>query len=446
MDAEFSAKIFQNPIILERILASVLDENYTIPNQYLRLVSKSFDHGYLSVLKKRNREIRIESMRASVFVNYEKVEIRKLVSYFKFLNSVVKVNVKFVVFGTGGLDLALRKPVHDAILNGLIKENYNSIEKVVGLTELCNGCSDCLRMSETCQEYGPIYPSFFENSKIPKHFDNLIINEPQLDWISNNSENLVYLENHLPLISCRNLTIAVSETRKNFINGEFVKTPMPRELVEMMIQKWKVKSVKINCRSMIRNNNHVKNNNREFITPFRLSDPFANTEKSKINFKLDHVELNLTESSQCVMGITSNVFDYYKIYINVIANIRRIFPTDYIKITGVNIQSSTLRQLFPVLSRLRETIYIENQPNLRVDVELFTTYKKSQFDKFHSFFATPDFYWKGQEHICTVEDSPISRVLQLFDGNRFQQGENLGKRISYKGKINNCVMNFDVLA
>uniref|UniRef100_A0A1I7V4F6 FTH domain-containing protein n=1 Tax=Caenorhabditis tropicalis TaxID=1561998 RepID=A0A1I7V4F6_9PELO len=157
MDTEISSKVFQNPLILERILSSVLDENNTISNQYLRLVSKSFDHGYLSFLKKRNREIRIESMRASVFVNCEKVEIRKLVSYFKFLNSVVKVNVRKVeVFGTGELHSAFRQPVHDLILKGFIEGNYNSIEKLVGLTDLCDGCTDCIRMSVTCLDYGPI--------------------------------------------------------------------------------------------------------------------------------------------------------------------------------------------------------------------------------------------------------------------------------------------------
>uniref|UniRef100_A0A1I7V4F5 F-box domain-containing protein n=1 Tax=Caenorhabditis tropicalis TaxID=1561998 RepID=A0A1I7V4F5_9PELO len=447
MDTEVSAKVFQNPIILERILSSVLDENNTIPNQCLRFVSKSFDRGYLTLLRKRNREIRMEEnplFRGFIFVNYEKVDIMKLASYFKFLNSVVKLNVRnIVVDRTENFEKAFRKPIHNSLLKGLIRDNYNSIEKLVGLMDLCDGCSDCIRMSETCQEYGPIYPSFFEKYVAPRHFDNLIVTEPQLNRISNDLKNLEDLEKRLPSISCRKLTIGFSEWSISYINEEVVKTPMPREMVDMMIEKWKVKTVRINSHYSMKGDNDYILKNREFITPFRLSAPFETTEKSKINFKFDHVELNLAESKKCTRGITTNQDNEY---INVIANIRRMFPTDYIKITGVHVYSSTLRELYFVLYQLRETIYIENQSNLRVDVELFTRLNKSHFDRCSSFFADAQFDYDGRVHSCEIEDSPIRRVFQRFEENSFRRGVNLGKRVTYKGKNNNCVINFDVLA
>uniref|UniRef100_A0A1I7V4F9 FBA_2 domain-containing protein n=2 Tax=Caenorhabditis tropicalis TaxID=1561998 RepID=A0A1I7V4F9_9PELO len=222
-----------------------------------------------------------------------------------------------------------------------------------------------------------------------------------------------------------------------------IKTPMSRELVDMMIKKWKVKSVKINAHFSIKRDCHYRLNNREFITPFRLSDPFANTEKSKNNFKFDHVELNLTESSECARGITTDKMNEYK---NIIANIRRIFPTDYIKITGAKVLSSNFSELYSEFYFLYNTIYIENQSNLRVDVELLTGFRKSEFHDFPAYFFNDPFDWEGRVHTCTVEDSPISRVLQLFDGKCFQQRNYTGKRVTYKGKTNNCVINFDVLS
>uniref|UniRef100_A0A1I7V4G1 Phage portal protein n=1 Tax=Caenorhabditis tropicalis TaxID=1561998 RepID=A0A1I7V4G1_9PELO len=132
-------------------------------------------------------------------------------------------------------------------------------------------------------------------------------------------------------------TIGVSEISGKYIDGEFVKTPMPREVIEMMIEKWKVRS-------------------------------------------------------------------------------------------------------------LRETIYIENQSNLRVDVELFTRLNKSHFDRCSSFFADAPFDYDGRVHSCEIEDSPIRRVFQRFEEKSFQQGINLGKRVTYKGKTNNSVINLDVLA
>uniref|UniRef100_A0A1I7V4F7 DDE Tnp4 domain-containing protein n=2 Tax=Caenorhabditis tropicalis TaxID=1561998 RepID=A0A1I7V4F7_9PELO len=244
------------------------------------------------------------------------------------------------------------KQVHDSIISVLIGDNHNLIEEIVGLTDLCNGCSDCVKMGESCRGYGPIYPSFLEKYIVPNHFDNLVVGDPFFDFIATKSDSLE--EWNLPMISCRNLTIDCAEMKIDLTNLVSSVTQMPLKIVEMMMKKWKVKSVKINSRSMIKDIFNYKH--KEIIAPFRLTDPFATTEKSES--KLDHVELNLTRSSKCTRGITTEEVEEYR---NVIANIRRMFPTDHIKITGVYVQSSTLRELYGVLNCLKETIYHENQ-------------------------------------------------------------------------------------
>ncbi|EGT39831.1 hypothetical protein CAEBREN_04085 [Caenorhabditis brenneri] len=278
-------KVFENQCILERIL------EYTSPDAMkklkLRLVTKSFCSVILHRIRKQHCNVTMDIVAetagdsfdgddsggnfdqfSTILVNGQRVNGRQVSLYFKFLKTVAKVQVrKLRVEKLMIPSVEERFALHNVIMDNLIKPDYKLLEEFVGMSHLCpHGCKKCAMMAESSKIYGPVQMDvmFFFIQEKPSKFETLHLNESffliladkcQL-YCHTHEERLNWLNDDITsMFSCDNLVLSLENAsatgRYSEIGGGGngkLSHSFPREIFDIIIQKWNVKSVKLEFR------------------------------------------------------------------------------------------------------------------------------------------------------------------------------------------------------
>ncbi|KAF1763170.1 hypothetical protein GCK72_011436 [Caenorhabditis remanei] len=353
-DESLSSKVFDNPHLLEIIVRNLTWN--------------------CEIIKRNHRKIKIEFIGLAersvgtakdwIYINYRKIKKSIIPGYFNFLNKVVGVKVEEIITKyMWRATVAFYKYLHDIIYSHLIGDNSESVRRLIGLEELCKGCVKCADMASRCVEYGPLrlieciadYCTLksITKKKCFKRLNNII----------------------RPSISCDTLVLWISETRECYINGvrKSAHFPMPREVLDVMIRKWNVKSVKLNmiCRTPEFQCSE-KWVDAGYFTKIKVNGPYWKTGQS--NLKIHHVSVRVLESYDCARGLMQRnpETEEEKIYENYIANLRRLFQMDKISIDFGHWRHKYSASLEQFMKNILRVIQLEKQRKLEVNIQFFT--------------------------------------------------------------------------
>ncbi|EFP10439.1 hypothetical protein CRE_22986 [Caenorhabditis remanei] len=392
-DESLSSKVFDNPHLLE-IIVSNLTWNCE-SNLNTRLINKSFNYLFLRVIKRNHRKMKIEFIGLAerrvgtakdwIYINYRKIKKSIIPGYFNFLNKVVGVKVEEIITKyMWRATVAFYKYLHNIIYSHLIGDNRESVRRLIGLEDLCKGCVKCADMAKRCVEYGPLRFRMLRRVKNPIHYRKLHISDALIECIADyctlksttKKKCLKKLDSIIRRsISCDTLVLWISETREFVINGVLIRAhfPMPREVLDVMIRKWNVKSVKLNmiCR-MPEFQCSEKWVDAGYFTNIKVNGPYWKTDQS--NLKIHHVSVRVLESYDCARGLmqTNPKTEEEKIYENYIANLRRLFQMDKISIDFGHWRHKYSVSLEEFMKNILRVIQLEKQRKLEVNIQFFT--------------------------------------------------------------------------
>ncbi|EFO94453.1 hypothetical protein CRE_13391 [Caenorhabditis remanei] len=279
------AKVFTNQHLLENILSYLSDDFKK--NLDVRLVNKSINHKFLRLIRRNHRTMKIEyaynvenvitRSKDFIYINYRKINNQDVLPYFIKLWMLEK---KFM------------RRLHDIIHSQLI-ENGTHIQTVIGLEEACDGCEKCSNTAKKCLEYGPLRFSTLQTMTHSKNYKKLHVTDKLFEVIAeycisrskNKKECFEELDKTiLSTISCEKLVIWINESRvllNERTRPKFNHRHMPREVIDIILKKWSVKSIKLNIL-------HFTNEpvcslewlQYDYFSRVRLNDPYSETEQS----------------------------------------------------------------------------------------------------------------------------------------------------------------------
>ncbi|KAF1763169.1 hypothetical protein GCK72_011435 [Caenorhabditis remanei] len=294
----------------------------------------------------------VETAKDWIYINYRKIKKSIIPGYFNFLNKVVGVKVEEII--TNNLwhpEEKFARNLHKSIHLDLIGGNRGSVRRLIGLEDVCEGCVKCANMAKRCVEYGPLRFRVLKRIKNPMHYRKLHISDKLIECIADyctlksttKKKCFKRLNNIIRRsISCDTLVLWISETREYYINGVLKSAhfPMPREVLDVMIRKWNVKSVKLNM----------------------------------IYLKIHHVSVRVLESYDCARGLMQRnpETEEEKIYENYIANLRRLFQMDKISIDFGHWRHKYSASLEEFMKNILRVIQLEKQRKLEVNIQFFT--------------------------------------------------------------------------
>uniref|UniRef100_A0A1I7TBA1 FTH domain-containing protein n=1 Tax=Caenorhabditis tropicalis TaxID=1561998 RepID=A0A1I7TBA1_9PELO len=314
-----------------------------------------------------------------VFINGREYTLEMLTKkYFRFWNKVAHLKMQQLrVQNASTLTVDQSESFHEAIHSQLIGDNWKSMKTLTGMEVMCNGCSKCQKLIEIVEEYGPIGIETIKKIENPVHFKKLIVTDGLLDEIANHcvqessskTECFQRLDSFLDSpIKTDTLAIYISETRE--LNEDQKHQSMPREVLETFIHKWNPHSIRIH---FIYSTLSEQYNNQwsGYFQPLRLTDPFESVSRSSFP-KFKEVQLDLLESIHCSDDIQSlHLRCQLNGYENVLACIRRVFPTDKISIKNLYYSGSYMGRFISMFDNLHRFVQFEKQEHLTVDVDYF---------------------------------------------------------------------------
>ncbi|KAF1760803.1 hypothetical protein GCK72_009053 [Caenorhabditis remanei] len=321
-----------------------------------------------------------------IFINYRKIKKSIIPGYFNFLNKVVCVKVEEII--TKYLwkpEEMFARNLHNIIYSDLIGGNRGSVRRLIGLEEVCEGCVDCMDMAKRCVEYGPLRFQVLKEVKNPIHYKKLHISDKLLEIVANHctlksttkEECLKQLDSIIRRsILCDTLLLWICETKEYYVNGvrENAHFPMPREVLDVMIRKWKVKTIRMNmigCTSeKICRENWIDGG---YFTKIKLDDPYWKTGQSG-DLKLQHVSVKMSDSYDCAGGLmySNPETGYEKNFENYIANLRRLFQMNKISIDFSHWSHKYSGNLEEFMKNILRVIQLEKQRKLEVNIQFFT--------------------------------------------------------------------------
>ncbi|EFP01307.1 hypothetical protein CRE_22158 [Caenorhabditis remanei] len=393
-DESLSSKVFDNPHLLE-IIVSNLTWNCE-SNLSTRLINKTFNYQFLRIIRRNHRKMKIEfignaersveTAKDWIFINYRKIKKSIIPGYFNFLNKVVGVKVQEII--TKNLwkpEEKFAQNLHNIIQFVLIGAYRKSVRRLIGLEEVCEGCWNCINMARQCVEYGPLRFHVLKQIKVSIHYRKLHISDKLLDDIADEctlksttkEECFKKLDDIIqPFISCDTLVLWICELREYYINGvrENAHFPMPREVLDVMIRKWKVKTIRMNmiaCTSeKICYEEWIDGG---YFTKIKFDDPYWKTGQSG-DLKLQHISVKVSNSYDCAGGLmySNPRTGYEKNFENYIANLRRLFQMDKISIDFTHWRHKYSGSLEEFMKNILRVIQLEKQRKLEVNIQFFT--------------------------------------------------------------------------
>ncbi|EFO86624.1 hypothetical protein CRE_04557 [Caenorhabditis remanei] len=369
---ELIDKVFQNGELLENILKNVSKDGMN--HLSLRLVNKVFNSEMLRLIRRNHRGIYVsnvfksvddewrmeeEDVTYDVAINNQKVNSARVYAYCRFLKEVAEVKICKLTIEALPVKYTY-EDLHDALINMLTGSDYDIVEEFIGTKQICRfGCDRCSDIVNNgkCKNYGPLEEYIILH---PHHFHCLLVSDVLLFQIAQRcitfsdekEEALEKLDGMIsPLISCDKLHLILTDsfgaTRYRSIGEENqLSHSFPREVLDLMIVKWKVKSLKLEFQAT----------DSETCTVFHYGDvfakgsfdtPFANLKVS--NYTLESVEIDL----KCTEIVIEEMETFLNTrqpspFDNLVANAKRLFPTrnmlvkfpnEYCLITPENIAS-----------------------------------------------------------------------------------------------------------
>lgn len=353
-----------------------------------------------------------------------------------------------------------RLRLHDHIHSQLIGSNSTHIQSIIGLEEICDGCLKCSNIAQKCLEYGPMRFNTLQTLKNSKIYKKLHVSDKLFEDIAeycisksnNKMECFKELDNTVPsTVSCDTLVIWINESRilpNEEAKPKYDHRHMPREVIDLILKKWNVKSVKLN---MIYYTNEslcsVEWIQNYYFTPVRLNDAFWTTEKPS-DLKFSHVKVRMSDSTYCVkeFGYYQSELQVPRGYNNFISNIRRMFPTDKISIDLSHWYSIASTDIEKKMSTILDTILTEKQDKLKVNMTFFV--KAGSVKNLHTETKTEKLF--GVAHGFCPQENRLrcyKRSLPFdlkLDSKEFIEEKWIGRRFQVENAPNQFNFNLDV--
>ncbi|EFP02605.1 hypothetical protein CRE_02428 [Caenorhabditis remanei] len=462
------AKVFTNQHLLENILSYLSDDFKK--NLDVRLVNKSINNTFLRLIRRNHQTMKIEyaydvehfetRLKDYIYINYRKINNQDVLPYFIFLNTVVGVKVeKITTRRLWMLEKKFKLRLHDLIHSQLIGTNGTHIQSLINLEEICDGCGKCFNIAKKCLEYGPLRISTLQTMTYSKNYKKLHVTDKLFEDIAeyciskskNKEECFKELDKTiLPVISCDTLSIWINETRV-FPDGmeglEYDHRHMPREVIDMILRKWNVKSLKL---SML----HITNEQMcsvewlqyDYFTRVRLNDPYLETKQSDLKFS--HVEVSLSYSLDCVrdLGNRQLIVNEPKGYDNFIPNIRRMFPTNQISMELPHWYFVPKIDIEKKMSTILQVVTMEQQHNLSLDIKFFVesgiVKKLNEETNREELLGIASGYVLQENRLhCFKKSSPFNAEHgpEVFLDNKW-----IGRRFQVRNTVNQFNFNLDV--
>ncbi|KAF1762819.1 hypothetical protein GCK72_011082 [Caenorhabditis remanei] len=391
-----------------------------------------------------------------IYINYRKISQQDVLPYFIFLNTAVGVKVrKITTRKLWMLKDKFKQRLHDLIHSQLIGTNGTHIQTLIGLEEACDGCEKCSNIAQKCLEYGPLRFSTLQTMIYSKNYKKLHVTDKLFEDIAeycfakskNKEECYKELdETILSTISCDKLAIWINETRV-LPNDEENHMHMPREVIDIILRKWNVKSIKL---SMLHKTNEYVCRDEwlryDYFTRVRLNDPYSKTKQSDLKF--NHVEVSLSYSQECVRGLGNLPPESEPPggYDNFIPNIRRIFPTDRITMDLSHWFAVARKDIEKKMSTILQVVTMEKPQNLSLDMKFFVqsgTVKKlnEETNKEELLGIASGYVLQENRLHCFKKSSPFigGKGPKVFLDNKW-----IGRRFHIEDTVNQFNFNLDV--
>ncbi|CAL2042460.1 unnamed protein product [Caenorhabditis brenneri] len=424
--------VFHDPYLVEKIVRNISISDYF----GMRVVSKTFNNACLSILRKDNRRMKIEFIQCIddlsvtdtivVHINLTPVKLSACAFYFNFLKKIAGLKVESIeVTDLDKLSSVpsfahLAKKFHKTIHSRLIGNNH--VKTLTGLeNESSTTCFDCLKIANRCSVYGPINLSWMF-TKFGKHFETIIITDVFLDQLANfcllntNSKENCYkmLDDWFSWnnISCTTLLLFVNEYRRaREIGGDGNHTPIPWEVLQIALTKWKVQKIEL---KFVYNRNVIPYmeswSASNYFTGIRFTDPARHAGFFKPLRKFSHIRVDLSRSIRCAGELKLREVATYG-YENLIFNIKKLFKSDQITINFSHWLCKDSTKSQEVLENLLRITRIGFQRNLRINFKLFMNHQgitaiSEEFEAsgslralYHKALITKDKYFFGAKWI-----------------------------------------------
>ncbi|KAF1763176.1 hypothetical protein GCK72_011442 [Caenorhabditis remanei] len=391
-----------------------------------------------------------------IYINYRKIKKSIIPGYFNFLNKVVGVKVEEII--TKDLwepEKMFARNLHNIIYSNLIGGNRGSVRRFIGLEEVCEGCVDCLDMARRCEEYGPLRFRVFKEVKNSIHYRKLHISDELIESVADyctlksttKEECFKQLDDVIRhSISCDTLVLWISETRECYINGVLIAAhfPMPREVLDVMIRKWNVKSVKMN---MISRHRGVECSEKwvdaGYFTRVKVNDPYWKTGQSDL--KIHHISVRVLDSYDCARGLmqTNPETEEEKIYENYIANLRRLFQMDKISIDFGHWRHKYSASLEEFMKNILRVIQLEKQRKLEVTIQFFTEICSFKVGNSEELAEIPSEYSLLSDRVECIRMSVPFEIVESGP-ERLNMIKWVGRRFQVKDMDNHFTLNLNI--
>ncbi|KAF1760720.1 hypothetical protein GCK72_008969 [Caenorhabditis remanei] len=395
-----------------------------------------------------------------IYINYRIMNNQDVLPYFIFLTTTVGVKVKKITTRKlWMLEDKFKRSLHDLIHSQLIGNNGTHIQTVIGLEEACDGCEKCSNIAKKCLEYGPLRFSTLQTMTYSKNYKKLHVTDKLFEVIAeyciskskNKEECFEELDKTiLATISCDKLAIWINETRILPNEGTDPTRDhmhMPREVIDIILRKWKVKSLKLN---MLHITNErlcsVEWHRYDYFTRVRLNDPYLKTKQSDLKFI--HVEVSLSYSCYCVrdLGNRQLIVNQPRGFDNFIPNIRRLFPTDQISMNLSHWFAVPEINIAKRMSTILEVVTMEKPQNLSLDIMFFVNIgivKKlnEETDRVELLSIASGYVLQKKRLHCFKKSSPFNgdHGPEVFLDNKW-----IGRRFQVENAENQFNFNLDV--
>ncbi|KAF1746000.1 hypothetical protein GCK72_022451 [Caenorhabditis remanei] len=377
--------------------------------------------------------------------------------YFNFLNKVAGVKVEEII--TKNLwkpEEMFARYLHKIIHSDLIGGNRGSVRKLIGLEEVCEGCERCMDMAKQCVEYGPIRFRVLKRIKNPIHYKKLHISDKLLEMVANEctlksiTKGMCFkqLDDIIrPYISCETLVLWICEMRLYYVDGVKINAhvAMPREVLDLIIRKWSVKTIRMNmiaCTSEM--NLHEKWIDAGYFTKIKVDDPYWKTGKSD-DLKLHHVSVRASDSYDCAGGLMySNPETVHeKSFENYIANLRRLFRMDKLSIDFGHWRHKCIFSLEEFMRNMLRVIQLEKQRKLEVNIQFFAEISSFHVGNSEEFAGIPSEYSLLSDRVeCIRKSVPLDVVERGPE--RLHMIKWIGRRFQVKDMDNHFTLNLNI--
>lgn len=461
MDPVTSSKVFNNPNIMDLILSNL---NGGIMNHLnIRLISKLFDSSCIENIKKSHTTIKIEYIGddhrsympnfeqigmippdgyfdPKIFINYHQYAAEKLNSYLKFLE-LKKVPVKKIIL-KDLWKVKGRYYMHLYINRFRRNATYTEINSVTGIESVsCRQCKECQSLATICRkEYEMSRTRLCSNLQEKIHFDTLILGDRFLNSlhtknISLNALNLKIEKRLGENISCDTLVLKVDEYNIKAADGSrLVHLPVPRKILERVCEKFTAKRFVLKLHLSELSDAFGPLWSRGLFSSFCFNDEFSSIEKTPHKIRMDHVELDLSDSLFCAEGITGSDIEWES-YQNIIAIIRRLVAVNHISINFSHWSHRACQPIDTVIDNIIKTVTKDDPKDLTVDIRYFAQDVNS--DK----ISLPDF---PKFKLSKVRGDTECYKQSLKDDNRFEKQKWIGKRIKIENSQTKCEINLEI--